>query len=73
MASRSRCSNPARFRFTWRARPANSNQGVDLADHPNAQRWFDAINARPAVHKARQVLADCRKPQMDERIKETLF
>lgn len=57
--------------FPWSR--SYANQGVDLADYPNVQRWFDAINARPAVQKALQVLADRRKPQMNEKDKETLF
>jgi GSH-dependent disulfide-bond oxidoreductase len=31
-------------------------RGVDLAQYPNAERWFNAINARPAVQRAVQVL-----------------
>jgi GSH-dependent disulfide-bond oxidoreductase len=57
--------------FPWSR--SYANQGVDLADYPNVKRWFDAINARPAVQKALQVLADRRKPQMNEKAKETLF
>jgi GST-like protein len=57
--------------FPWSR--SYANQGVDLADYPNVKRWFDAINARPAVQKALQVLADRRKPQMNDKDKETLF
>ena len=57
--------------FPWSR--SYANQGVDLADYPNVQRWFDAINARPAVQEALQVLADRRKPQMNDKDKETLF
>jgi GST-like protein len=57
--------------FPWSR--SYTNQGVDLADYPNVQRWFDAINARPAVQKALQVLADRRKPLMNDKAKETLF
>ncbi len=31
-------------------------RGVDHADFPNISRWFDAIDGRPAVQKAVQVL-----------------
>jgi GST-like protein len=31
---------------------------VNIAEYPNVKRWFDAINARPAVQRALQVLAD---------------
>ncbi|OGA21877.1 MAG: glutathione S-transferase [Betaproteobacteria bacterium RIFCSPLOWO2_02_FULL_67_26] len=34
------------------------NRGVNIAEYPNVRRWFDAINARPAVQRALQVLAD---------------
>ena len=33
-------------------------RGVNIAEYPNVKRWFDAINARPAVQRALQVLAD---------------
>ena len=36
-------------------------QGVQLADFPVVKRWFDAIDARPAVQRGVQVLADLRK------------
>jgi GST-like protein len=50
------------------------NQGVVMADYANVQRWFDAINARPAVQKALQVLIERRRQgPMDEKTKEMLF
>ncbi len=57
--------------FPW-ARSA-ANQGVDLNDHPNVKRWFDTINARPAVKRAVEVLADRRKPLLDDKAKAALF
>jgi GST-like protein len=36
-------------------------QGVQLADFPAVKRWFDAIDARPAVKRGVQVLANLRK------------
>lgn len=57
--------------FPW-ARSA-ANQGVDWEQYPNAKRWFDEINARPAVQRGLQVLAQRRKPLTDEKAKEVLF
>ena len=37
-------------------------QGVQLTDYPSVKQWFDAIDARPAVQRGVQVLADLRKP-----------
>ncbi len=36
-------------------------QGVQLTDFPAVKKWFDAIDARPAVKRGVQVLADLRK------------
>ena len=30
-------------------------RGINLAEYPHAQRWFDAINARPAVRRDKVV------------------
>ena len=38
------------------------NQGVELAEYPKVQAWFDGIAARPAVQRALDVLKDARKP-----------
>ncbi len=37
------------------------NQGVDIAEYPNVKRWFDAVNARPAVQRGLAVLAERRR------------
>lgn len=49
------------------------NQGVVMSDFPNVQRWFDAIEARPAVQRGIKVLADARKPLQDAKAREILF
>jgi GST-like protein len=58
--------------FPW-LRPAE-RQGVDMDDYPSVKRWFDTIDARPAVVRALEVLADRRRAgPMDEKTKEMLF
>lgn len=57
--------------FPWTR--SHANQGVDLADFPNVHRWFDAVNARPAVQLGLKVLADRRKAKVDDRTREVLF
>jgi GST-like protein len=49
------------------------NQGIDWDDFPNAKRWHDEIASRPAVQRGVEVLADLRKPLLDEKSKEMLF
>ncbi|WP_050477282.1 glutathione binding-like protein [Herbaspirillum rhizosphaerae] len=49
------------------------NQGIELSDFPHVQRWFDAINARPAVQRGVTVLADKRKALTDDKAKDILF
>ncbi len=49
-------------------------QGQKLEDFPNLKRWFHAIDARPAVKKGLELLADRRRVgPMDAKAKETLF
>ena len=49
-------------------------QGHALADFPNVDRWFKAIDARPAVQAGLRVLADRRKEgPMDDKAKAVLF
>ncbi|MGL4573207.1 MAG: glutathione binding-like protein, partial [Burkholderiaceae bacterium] len=41
--------------YPW-ARSA-ANQGIDWADYPHAKKWFDEIDARPAVQRGVKVLS----------------
>jgi GST-like protein len=49
------------------------NQGIDWADYPHAQRWFDQISARPAVERGVAVLADQRQALTDDEARANLF
>ena len=49
------------------------NQGVTLSDYPHLEQWFHAIEARPAVQRGVQVLAELRKPFRDDKQREVLF
>ena len=49
------------------------NQGIDWADYPHLKVWFDKIATRPAVQKAVQVLAEARKPLVDDKARQALF
>ena len=49
------------------------NQGIDWNDYPHAKRWFDEIEARPAVQRGVQVLTDKRRPLTDEKARDVLF
>jgi GST-like protein len=57
--------------FPWTR--SHANQGIDLAEFPSVKRWYEAVDARPAVQRGVQVLADRRKPQMTDKEKATLF
>ncbi|KRI00970.1 glutathione binding-like protein [Curvibacter sp. PAE-UM] len=49
------------------------NQGIDWADYPHLKKWFDEISLRPAVMRGVQVLADLRKPLVDDKAREMMF
>ena len=49
------------------------NQGIDWNDYPHLKGWFDEIEARPAVQRGVQVLANLRKPLLDDQAREVLF
>lgn len=49
------------------------NQGIDWADYPLLKGWFDEIAARPAVIRGVDVLANQRRPLVDDTAREMLF
>lgn len=49
------------------------NQGIDWNDYPHLKGWFDEVGARPAVQRGVEVLAERRRPLLDERARDTLF
>jgi GST-like protein len=58
--------------FPW-LRPYE-RQGQKLEDFPSLQRWFHAIEARPAVQRGLQLMADkVRKGPMDDKAKAVMF
>ncbi len=49
------------------------NQGVELSDYPHVEKWFNQIAKRPAVERGVKILADLRKPLVDQKAREALF
>jgi GST-like protein len=52
---------------------SHGNQGVDLAQFPNVQRWQTAVSDRPAVRRGLEVLKDRRRALLDDRSRDVLF
>lgn len=50
----------------------HENQGQKLEDYPHLKRWYDKLEARPAVQRGLAILKDEAKP-MDDKAKELLF
>ena len=57
--------------FPWMR--GSDRRGVNLNEYPNVTRWFDAINARPAVQRALQVLADKQGAPLDDKARDVMF
>ena len=59
--------------FPWLR--SHERQGQDLNDFPHVKRWFEAIDARPAVQRGLQVLSENqrKKPGFDDKAREILF
>jgi GSH-dependent disulfide-bond oxidoreductase len=59
--------------FPWLR--GHERQGQKLEDYPNLKRWYEAIDARPAVQRGLALLAERRRPvaAMDEKQREILF
>jgi len=49
------------------------NQGIDWSEFPHLKGWFDEIAARPAVMRGVEVLADRRRPLVDDKARAVLF
>ncbi len=58
--------------YPWLRFP--ERRAIDLADYPNVQRWFTAIDSRPAVQRGVEVLSENqRKGTMTPEEREILF
>ena len=60
--------------FPWLR--SHENQGQSLDDYPDLKRWYEGIDARPAVRRALDVGKDLRRTldrNMDEETRRILF
>ena len=59
---------------TWPWLRFPERRGIDYADYPAVQRWYEAIAARPAVQRGIEVLAENqRQGTMTDAEREVLF
>jgi len=58
--------------FPWMR--GSENRGINLDEYPNAKRWFEEIDTRPAVKRGVQVLASSHEIQPhDDKSWEIMF
>jgi len=57
--------------FPWTR--SRRNQGVDMSAFPNVERWIERLQARPAVQRGLEVLADRRKQPANPNAFSNLF
>ncbi len=57
--------------FPWMR--GSEKRGVMIGEYPNVKRWFDAIDARPAVKRALQVLDGVHNAPIDDKQRDIMF
>ena len=59
--------------FPWLR--SHENQGQSLDDYPSLKRWYEGMEARPAIRRALDVGKELRRSlaDMDEQTRKTLF
>lgn len=59
--------------FPWLV--SHEKQGQNMEDYPDLKRWYEAMEARPAVQRGLEVGAEFRRPveELDEESRNRLF
>ena len=59
--------------YPWVA--SHERQGQKIEDYPNLERWYQSMEARPAVQRAMEVGEELRRPieDLDEEARDVLF
>ncbi|MEE8213893.1 MAG: glutathione S-transferase N-terminal domain-containing protein [Alphaproteobacteria bacterium] len=57
--------------YPWCRNP--ERRGVDHAQHPNVLRWFNQIDARPAVIEGNKILEDVPRAALDDKAWDIMF